>query len=359
MVPRSRRRRRDKGEGHHDIHRDDVTDRDDREALARAVPRAGTDDGSRVAKRVFFSDGSEEFWVAVETPHEESAVKWSAKVAPANPALTASFTATGTGPVTSGAYLLDKGNYTFTATYSDNVYYKGVPMPIDIFLPVYANSRVQDVVEIVPEVESEKGTVSGSFTLAQRSIVWLDAWAMDWAEWTVAVKGALTKTPTPKVTGTLAVGKTLYRGRGYVGADAREPDIPVVPGQHRDQGSDEEDLQAHRRGQRQDRQGEGHRREVRVHNGVEDIQGHRKGKGRDAHDGDAEDRRDREGRQEADGQGGHLGAGHREADLPVVPGFVEDQGRDEEGRLRILSGPAPFGRWARSVRLREEFREVQ
>ncbi|MBK7820131.1 MAG: hypothetical protein IPJ61_03405 [Tessaracoccus sp.] len=173
------------------------------------------DAASGHTKRVFLAFEGEELWLDVDA---EPAVEWSATVAPAAEPTSPvkSFSAQGTGLDTSGLYLLDKGTYTYTATYSGNHLADGSPFGIGLFA---LDLNTPQIVALVDEEESSGGTRAGSFTLEQASLVWIDpffiwgqaSWSVDV---TVQVPKTLTATPTPKISGTAQVGKKLTASPG-------------------------------------------------------------------------------------------------------------------------------------------------
>ena len=165
------------------------------------------DAASGHTKRVFLAFEGEELWLDVDA---EPAVEWSATVAPAPaPTSAKSFTAKGTGLDTSGLYLLPKGTYTYTATYSGNNRADGSPFGIALYA---FDLDTPQMVELVDQEEpTSGGTRAGKFTVEQTSLMWIDPvfiWGQ--ASWTVDVTlQEFTATPTPKISGTPAVGKKL------------------------------------------------------------------------------------------------------------------------------------------------------
>jgi hypothetical protein len=174
-----------------------------------AVPVAfdGADAGA--TKRVVWVDGSEgELWFDVDMA--EAGRTWSATIAEATvpTAPVRSFAASGKGLNTSGLYLLEQGDYSFTVSYSGNLFVDGDPFPIAL-LAVDTTGGVTPLIVTNETTMAASGTRTGSLTLDERAVIWIDTDAWATASWKVALGPRLTATPKPTISGTTAVGKTL------------------------------------------------------------------------------------------------------------------------------------------------------
>ncbi len=172
---------------------------------------AFNDAATGVTKRLFVGLAGEDVLVGVDADDE---VSWAATITPvAEPTVEEkSFVASGIGLDTSGLYLLDEGTYSYTATYSGNQ--RNDALQFDISLSAFDLGALA-AHPLVDEPESASGKVNGTFTLGQPGLVWIDP-ASIWgqASWEVDVRSTLTKTPTPTITGTPTVGKTLTAAPG-------------------------------------------------------------------------------------------------------------------------------------------------
>jgi hypothetical protein len=123
--------------------------------------------------------------------------------APAMPA-----TVTGQGLNSSSFYRLSAGAYRMTTSYSGNVYPEGFD-ELGFGLALYgANGEGHLLVEST----STGGTASVSFKVAKTGVYWVHPYAAATdAAWSVSVVSLkqFTGTPTPKISGTAKVGKTL------------------------------------------------------------------------------------------------------------------------------------------------------
>ncbi|MFT3888598.1 MAG: hypothetical protein QM713_10605 [Arachnia sp.] len=173
----------------------DVEDYDD-QLVAYDIAAAGR------SQRIVLSVG-EVFALDVNVADD---VTWSATVEPVAEPTTVktSLSVSGTGTNASSLYLLEKGTYSYTATYSGNV--------IDdeaAFIEIYAMNLTEGkIFNLVEEISSPSGKKTGSFTLGQRALVWIEPVALSKASWKVDAALNLTAA-TPTISGTVAVGKTL------------------------------------------------------------------------------------------------------------------------------------------------------
>lgn len=179
----------------------------------------GPDAGA--TKRVLLIDGSEgELWFDVNMA--EAGRTWSATFTESTEptAPVRSFTASGTGLNTSGLYLLNQGDYSFTASYSKNVFIDGDPFPITL-LAVNANGDATPLIVTNETTQAASGTRTGSLSLDEPALIWIytDAWAA--ASWKVAVGPKLTASPKPTISGTAAVGKTLTAKAAWAPSSAK------------------------------------------------------------------------------------------------------------------------------------------
>ncbi|MDF1488877.1 hypothetical protein [Tessaracoccus caeni] len=165
--------------------------------VANAFDEAGT------TKRVFYSDGRE-YWLGVQASDD---VEWSATVRPLTEPTTVktSLSASAKGLSASRLVLLEKGVYSYSASYSGN---RG--QNVHISVQDRFGSRMHN---LVWEDESSSGKETGTFTITERGLVWVDALVGPGTSWKVDAKlvasKKLTATPTPKISGTAQVGKTL------------------------------------------------------------------------------------------------------------------------------------------------------
>ncbi|MFT3888597.1 MAG: hypothetical protein QM713_10600 [Arachnia sp.] len=140
-------------------------------------------------------------------------VRWSGDVSPADLPTSAqrSFAASGQGLSSSEIYLLQEGTYSYTAAFSGNEL-QGIPYTIT----VSAIDHASDAAHVLLQADATaNGTRSGTFTVARQGLVWLSPsgtttsganWSVDAA---LVEKKAFSAAPTPAVSGTAQVGKTL------------------------------------------------------------------------------------------------------------------------------------------------------
>ncbi|MDF1488876.1 hypothetical protein [Tessaracoccus caeni] len=156
-------------------------------------------------RRIVGSDG-EALWLDVDVADD---VRWTATFAPESLPNNGvkSFSTSGHGMSTSDLYVLEKGTYSYTASYSGNTY-DGQPGAVEL-VAVDATAGKGHI--LVEAKASSKGTKTGTFTIKERAYFWIDAYAWPSATWKVKAKllKKMTTSPTPKISGTAKVGKTL------------------------------------------------------------------------------------------------------------------------------------------------------
>ncbi|MFT3888599.1 MAG: hypothetical protein QM713_10610 [Arachnia sp.] len=167
---------------------------------------ATLDLASSGSSRRYVPSNGEELWIDVEAA---AGVTWTAALTRATfpTTVTNSLSATGRGMNASNLVLLESGMYSYTASYSGNTS-AGKPLSIGILVMGAEGAHA-----LVNEQQSASGKTTGTFTLEQRGIVWVDPLALPASTWTVdaTYQGlpALRTTPTPTISGTVAVGQKL------------------------------------------------------------------------------------------------------------------------------------------------------
>lgn len=122
-----------------------------------------------------------------------------------------SFTARGRGLNTSDLYLLEPGTYSFTTSYTGSEFWDtGHVFEVDLRAIHHRAGKAVSLVTTTEKTASVSGSRTSTVKVSKPSLFWIDPWfAWTQVAWKVAVGPKLTSTPKPKITGSLAVGKTL------------------------------------------------------------------------------------------------------------------------------------------------------
>lgn len=127
-----------------------------------------------------------------------------------------SFTARGRGLNTSGLYLLEPGTYSFTTSYTGSEFWDtGHVFEVDLRAIHHQAGKAVSLVTTTEKTAAVSGSRTSTVKVSKPSLFWIDPWfAWTQVAWKVAVGPKLTSTPKPKISGTLAVGKTLTADPG-------------------------------------------------------------------------------------------------------------------------------------------------
>ncbi|MDF1488875.1 hypothetical protein [Tessaracoccus caeni] len=157
------------------------------------------------SRRIFLSDGRK-LWLDV---HVDDDVAWRATVKPviAPTAVKTSLSVSAKGVNASKPVLLEKGVYSYKASYSGN------EDDVDVnFVAISAfDLASQREHVLVEQQQSVGGKETGTFIVARRGLVWIDTAIASFAPWKVTLKRlpGVTSSANPKISGTAKVGKTL------------------------------------------------------------------------------------------------------------------------------------------------------